>query len=160
MSLTSFLDTWHNIKKLHLKVKVGGNDREENDDLQQLGIKFSTAQLGKIVLLHIFIGSKKNCQEMKVFRLWAAKGHSSYSKFGAWTVNTPKHQLLWKLNFSSQMKRNTPFQNYFPTVIHSIWCILQDWEIRLSPRDPRFPQISSHGRSQHWRKKANGNGDK
>ena len=51
--------------------------------------------IGKIVLLHIFIGSKENCQEMKVFRLRAAKGHSSYSKFGA-TQWTPQNTNLWQ----------------------------------------------------------------
>ena len=121
---------------------------------------------------------------MKVVKLRAAKGHSSYIKFAARTVYTPKHQLklthlnqqphhdpltnfwqhLWKFNLPSWIKRKTLFQNYFPTVIYSIHCILQDWEIGFSPRDPRFYQIywgwqaEGRGNEGRWRQMTTNDG--
>ena len=38
------------IEQFYLKAKVGQGEREANDDLEQLRIKFSTAQLGKLVI--------------------------------------------------------------------------------------------------------------
>ena len=48
-SWTIFLDIMY-VKQFYLKAKVGQEEREANDDLEQLRIKFSTAQLGKLVI--------------------------------------------------------------------------------------------------------------
>ena len=46
---TIFLDIMY-VEQFYLKAKVGQEEREANDDLEQLRIKFSTAQLGKLVI--------------------------------------------------------------------------------------------------------------